>query len=122
MSREGAEREGERIPSRLHTVGTALDVGLELRNHEILTGAKIKRWTPNRPSHPGAPDFLPFKSYLTHFVQTDFPFCLLQTQRTAGDHPLWNKTPKAFDSIVQLPCFFEDAVNVPQPEAAVTCS
>ena len=34
----GAERErGERIPSRLSTVGTEPDVGLELTNCEIMT-------------------------------------------------------------------------------------
>ena len=35
----GAEREGERIPSRLHNVSTEPedDVGLDLTNHEILT-------------------------------------------------------------------------------------
>ena len=33
----GAEREGERIPSRLHTVSAELDMGLEPTNHEIMT-------------------------------------------------------------------------------------
>ena len=33
----GAEREGERIPSRLRTVGVQSNVGLELRNLEITT-------------------------------------------------------------------------------------
>ena len=36
-SRGGAEREEERIPSRLRAVGTELDLGLELINHEIMT-------------------------------------------------------------------------------------
>ena len=31
------ERGKERIPSRLHTVSTEPDVGLELTNHEIMT-------------------------------------------------------------------------------------
>ena len=31
------EREREKIPSRLHAVSTEPDVGLELRNHEIVT-------------------------------------------------------------------------------------
>ena len=31
------ERERERIPSRLHTVSTEPDVGLELTNREIMT-------------------------------------------------------------------------------------
>ena len=33
----GAEREGERIPSRLHTVSAEPEAGLELMNHEIMT-------------------------------------------------------------------------------------
>ena len=39
MSRGGAERERERerIPSRLSTVSTEPDVGLEPTNHEIMT-------------------------------------------------------------------------------------
>ena len=38
-SRGRAEREGERerIPNKLLTVGTESDVGLELKNHEIVT-------------------------------------------------------------------------------------
>ena len=37
MSRGGADRVGERIPSRLHTVSTEPDVGLEFMNTEIMT-------------------------------------------------------------------------------------
>ena len=33
----GAEREGDRIPSRLHTVSAKLDKGLELMSREIMT-------------------------------------------------------------------------------------
>ena len=36
-SREGAETEGERIPSRLHTVSAEPDVGLDPTNSEITT-------------------------------------------------------------------------------------
>ena len=32
----GREREGERIPSRLHAVSAEPDVGLELTNREIM--------------------------------------------------------------------------------------
>ena len=32
-----AEREGERIPSRLRTISTGPDAGLKLMNHEIMT-------------------------------------------------------------------------------------
>ena len=31
------ERERERIPSRLHTVSTELNVGLESANHKLMT-------------------------------------------------------------------------------------
>ena len=31
------EREGERVPSKLHAVGEEPDVGLKLTNHEIMT-------------------------------------------------------------------------------------
>ena len=38
MSGERAEERGrERIPSRLHTVRAELDVGLDFKNHEIMT-------------------------------------------------------------------------------------
>ena len=53
MSRVGAEREGERIPSRLHTVSLEPDAGLKHINCEIVTPAEIKSWTPNRLTHPG---------------------------------------------------------------------
>ena len=36
-SGEGAEREGEKIPSSVYTVSAESDVGLELTNHEIKT-------------------------------------------------------------------------------------
>ena len=36
----GAEREEERIPSRFHTISSEPEVGLELRNHEIMTWAE----------------------------------------------------------------------------------
>ena len=49
-NRGGAGREGERIPSRLHTVSTEPNVGLELTNCEIMTLAKIKSRTPNQLS------------------------------------------------------------------------
>ena len=37
MSRGGTEREGERIPSRLHTVSSVPDAELRFTNHEIMT-------------------------------------------------------------------------------------
>ena len=43
-SREGTERERgrERIPSRLYTVSTEQDAGLDLTNHEIMTKLKSR--------------------------------------------------------------------------------
>ena len=38
----GAEREGERIPSRLWAISMEPDAGLHLANYEIMTWAKIK--------------------------------------------------------------------------------
>jgi len=50
----------------------------------------------------------------------------MQTQRTAGDHPLWKETSKDLDTIVKLPYFSDDAeppaFNISQPTAAVTFS
>ena len=37
MSRGGAGREGERIPSRLLAISTESDAGLELTNHKTTT-------------------------------------------------------------------------------------
>ena len=37
QAREGQREREREIPSRLHTVSTELDVGLELTNHEIMT-------------------------------------------------------------------------------------
>ena len=36
------ERGRERMPSRFHAISTEPDVGLELTNWEIMTGAEIK--------------------------------------------------------------------------------
>ena len=52
-NRGGAEREGDRIPSRLHAVSTEPDAGLEFMNHEIMTWAKTKSRALNQLSHPG---------------------------------------------------------------------
>ena len=49
------ERERENILSRLHTVSTKPDAGLEPTNHEIMTRAKIKSQTLHQLSQPGAP-------------------------------------------------------------------
>ena len=42
VSRGGADREGERIPSRFCTVSVGPYVGLELTNREIMASAKTK--------------------------------------------------------------------------------
>ena len=47
ISRGGAERRRDRIPSRLRTISTEPHMGLKLRNREIMTQVKIKSWTFN---------------------------------------------------------------------------
>ena len=47
MSRGGAERTRQRIPSRLHTVSVEPNVGLKLTNHETITWAETKSLTLN---------------------------------------------------------------------------
>ena len=47
----GAEREGERTPSRLHAASTELDARLDLTNCEIMTLAKIQSGRLNRLGH-----------------------------------------------------------------------
>ena len=47
-----AEREGERIPSRLFTVSTEPDVGLELINYENVAWAKSSRHSTEPPRRP----------------------------------------------------------------------
>ena len=42
MNGGGAEREGEKIPSRLCAVSAEPDAGLKLTNPEIMTWAEIK--------------------------------------------------------------------------------
>ena len=49
----GAEKDRERIPSKLHFVSTEPDAGLKPTNREITTWAEIKSWTLNRLSHSG---------------------------------------------------------------------
>ena len=57
VGEECRERGRERIPSRLHTVNTEPDRGLDPMSREIVTGAEIRSQTLNRRSHPGAPGF-----------------------------------------------------------------
>lgn len=48
MFDQGRSREEETIPSRLHVISTAHDVGLHLANHEIMmTWTKIKSGSLN---------------------------------------------------------------------------
>ena len=51
----GRERGRERIPSRLCTVSTESDMGLELTHCEIVTSNEIKSQTFNRVTYPGTP-------------------------------------------------------------------
>ena len=50
------ERERERIASRLHTVSTEPNSGLEPMNRETMTRAETKSWMLNQLRHPGAPE------------------------------------------------------------------
>ena len=52
---ERAERQGERISSRLHNVSAEPDDGLKLTNYKIMIWAKTKSWMLNWLSHPGTP-------------------------------------------------------------------
>ena len=47
------ERGRERTPSRFHAVSTEPNVGLHLRNHEIMTRPETKSQKLKRLSHPG---------------------------------------------------------------------
>ena len=49
---EEGQREGDRIPSRLHIIRAEPDMGLELTNGEIMTGAETKSRMLNQLSHP----------------------------------------------------------------------
>ena len=51
-----AEKEREKIPSRLFTVSTKPNAGLKPTNHEIMTRDEIKSQKLNQLSHPGAPE------------------------------------------------------------------
>ena len=60
VSREGAEREGEReSPASSALSAWRLDAGLELTNRETTTWAETKSQRFNWMSHPGAPKALP---------------------------------------------------------------
>ena len=52
------ERGRERIPGRIGAVSTEPNMGLSLKNHEIVTGAKTKNQMLKRLSHPGVPRFI----------------------------------------------------------------
>ena len=52
------QREGDRIPSRLHTVSAEPDVGLKLTKHEIMIWAETKSQNLNWLSHPGTSEFV----------------------------------------------------------------
>ena len=51
----GREKGIERIPSRLHTVSTEPDVGLQLMNRDSMTWVKIRSQMLNWLRHPGTP-------------------------------------------------------------------
>ena len=67
MSSEGAETEGEKIPSRLHTISADSNTGLKPTNHKIMTRAEIKSQTLNLPSHPSTPNSDIFECWIAWF-------------------------------------------------------
>ena len=76
------QREGERIPSRLHSVSAEPDMGFDFTNHEIMTWAKIKSWTLSEP--PVCPEntcipnhFIPSWFWKLKFENDHIPSCLL---------------------------------------------
>ena len=84
VSREEAEREGERerIPSRLCAVRTEPHAGFSLMNHEIMTWVTIESRMLNRLSHPGAPFWIFMELLLYRHdwlnqwpLMTDSTFC-----------------------------------------------
>ena len=56
VEEEHREGERERIPSRIHTVSTEPDAGVNPTNCEITTGTKIKSQMLNRLSHSSTPN------------------------------------------------------------------
>ena len=55
------------------------DVGLKATNHEIMARTETKSWMLNRPSHPGAPKNLTFKTAVLYSI-----LCIISTQLTDG--------------------------------------
>ena len=51
----GREKGGQMIWTGLHTDSSEPNVGLKLKNSEIMTWAEVRQST-NRLSHPGAPE------------------------------------------------------------------
>ena len=60
----GAERDRERIPTRLHAVSAEPDGGPDPPNHAIMTRVEIRSWMLNQVSHPGAPKV----GHVTQFI------------------------------------------------------
>ena len=83
---EGAEEEGESIPSRLQT---KLRAQCRAQSHdpEIMTWAKIKSWMFNWLSHPGAPPVCQLKKkkkkiLLTFWLDLDWLYINLMSMDT----------------------------------------
>ena len=53
--RRGREKGREGIPSRLRTVSTEPDMGLEPTHHKLMTQAEVKSPVLNQLRHSGAP-------------------------------------------------------------------
>ena len=81
------ERERERIPRRLCIVSTESNMGLKPMNHEIMTWAKVKSWTVNWLSHPGAPPII-FLMCACHFSHQQI-VCFLPPESRLPWNLLW---------------------------------
>ena len=74
----GRDRLRERIPSRLCSVSTELDEGLDLTNCKLMTWAEIKSQSLNQLSHTGAPALLslfvsPTMAFFSFLIRDRFP-------------------------------------------------
>ena len=100
--RWGAEREGERISSRLHTEHRA-QCGTPSHNPEITTWARNKSWIVNQLHHPGNPRgkicFFKRKKGKNIWV---FGYCILSLyidQMTWKQSRRWIHRPKVLDEM-----------------------
>ena len=84
----GREGEGEKGKDReRESQESQSNVGLDLMNHEVMTWAKVKSWTLNQLSDPGAP---------THPSLNSQPLCPVMGA-------LWTYSSWSLDRVYSLP-------------------